>query len=339
MAEPAEEPAVFAGRSIGGLIGGRPVRLVYKEEKLQQNVFPRFKQVFQAHGCDEVGDWWDLLCAILFGGKVSLQGPKYINRKTYNPETMRQKFMRSHRDLVDELMTIIFNEQANIPYLPISQPTSFKEIQGSFEFDTSTAKRQATIMYRAVDKQPDDLYRVIIHGEGKENLFTHTFQFQPSQPWIYARYQTGAAAPAGRMGTSDEDSSVGAGEDACAGDEVRPVGESRRRRRVCRTRSRSAKVEGHGVTRQPEGHEAAKPQAASPRAARGPRLAARRLMQQVKSVKTMKGCLQGSASDEVHRLRPVDDSDDDEARTPRTRSRVGPLGVGPLSGGGSRRRQ
>ena len=119
-------------------------------------------------------------------------------------------------------------------------------------------------------------------------------------------------------------------EDACAGDEVRPVGESRRRRRVCRTQSRSAKVEGH---------EAAKPQAASPPLT--PRLAARRLiiMQEVKNVKER---LQGSASDEVRRLRPVDDSDDDEARTPRTRSRVGPLGVGPLSaqvsGGGSRRR-
>ena len=327
------EPEVFSGRSIGGLIGGRPVRLVYKEEKLQQNVFPRFKQVFQAHGCDEVGDWWDLLSAIIFGGDVSLQGPKYINRKKYNPKTMRQMFMRSHRDLVVELMTIVLNEQANIPFRPISQPTSFKEIQGSFEFDTSTAKRKATIIYRAVDKQPDDVYRVIIHGEGKENLFTHTFRFQPSQSWISARYQsnqTGAAAPAGTMGTSDEDSSGGAGEDACAGDEVRPVGESRRRRRVCRTQSRSAKVEGH---------EAAKPQAASPPLT--PRLAARRLiiMQEVKNVKER---LQGSASDEVRRLRPVDDSDDDEARTPRTRSRVGPLGVGPLSaqvsGGGSRRR-
>ena len=271
------EPEAFAGRAIGCLIGGRPVRLVYKEEQLQQNVFPRFKQAFQAHGCDEVGDWWELLCAILFGGDVSLQGPKYINRKTYNMKTFRQKFMRSHRDLVVELMTIVFNEQANIPFRPISQPTSFEEFQGRFEFDTSTAKRKATIIYRAVDKQPDessdDVYRVIIHGEGKENLFTNTFRFQPSQFWISARYQTGAAAPA----TSDEDSSVGAGEDAC------------------------------------------------------------------EEVKTVKGLrLQGSASDEVRRLRPVDNSDDDEARTPRTRSRVGPLGVGavgPLSGGGSRRRQ
>lgn len=271
------EPEAFAGRAIGCLIGGRPVRLVYKEEQLQQNVFPRFKQAFQAHGCDEVGDWWELLCAILFGGDVSLQGPKYINRKTYNMKTFRQKFMRSHRDLVVELMTIVFNEQANIPFRPISQPTSFTEFQGRFEFDTSTAKRKATIIYRAVDKQPDessdDVYRVIIHGEGKENLFTNTFRFQPSQFWISARYQTGAAAPA----TSDEDSSVGAGEDAC------------------------------------------------------------------EEVKTVKGLrLQGSASDEVRRLRPVDNSDDDEARTPRTRSRVGPLGVGavgPLSGGGSRRRQ
>ena len=247
---------------------------MYKEEQLQQNVFPRFKQAFQAHGCDEVGDWWELLCAILFGGDVSLQGPKY------NMKTFRQKFMRSHRDLVVELMTIVFNEQANIPFRPISQPTSFTEFQGRFEFDTSTAKRKATIIYRAVDKQPDessdDVYRVIIHGEGKENLFTNTFRFQPSQFWISARYQTGAAAPA----TSDEDSSVGAGEDAC------------------------------------------------------------------EEVKTVKGRLQlrlqGSASDEVRRLRPVDNSDDDEARTPRTRSRVGPLGVGavgPLSGGGSRRRQ
>ena len=323
----AEEPEVFSGRSIGVLIGGSPVwlRLVYKEEILQQNVFPRFKQVFEAHGCDEVGDWWDLLRAILFGGDVSLQGPKYINRKTYDPKTMRQTFMQSHRDLVVELMTIVFNEQANIPFSPISQPTSFKEIEGSFEFDTSTAKRKATIIYRAVE--PDDVYRVIIHGEGKENLFTHTFRFQPSQFWISARYQsnqTGAAAPAGTMGTSDEDSSVGAGEDreeasavgssdedslvgagedACAGDDVCPVGESRRVLRSSRTRSMSAKDEGH------EAAKAAKPQAASPR---------------------------------VRRLLPVDDSDDDGARTPRTRSQVGPLGVGPLSaqvsGGGSRRR-
>ena len=179
---------------------------MYKEEQLQQNVFPRFKQAFQAHGCDEVGDWWELLCAILFGGDVSLQGPKYINRKTYNMKTFRQKFMRSHRDLVVELMTIVFNEQANIPFRPISQPTSFTEFQGRFEFDTSTAKRKATIIYRAVDKRPDessdDVYRVIIHGEGKENLFTNTFRFQPSQFWISARYQTGAAAPAAARGVA-----------------------------------------------------------------------------------------------------------------------------------------
>ena len=163
---------------------------MYKEETLQHNIFPRFKQVFQAHGCDEVGDWWELLCAVLYGGAVSLQGPKYINRKTYDEKTMREKFLRSHRDLVDDLMTIVFNEQANIPFHPISQPTSFEMMEGSFEFNASIAKRKATIIYRAVDKQPDDLYRVIIHGEGKENLLTHTFRFQPSQSWLSARYQT-----------------------------------------------------------------------------------------------------------------------------------------------------
>ena len=186
----AEEPEGYSGRSVGGIIGGRFVKVIYKEEKLQHNIFPRFKQVFQAHGCDEVGDWWELLCAVLYGGAVSLQGPKYINRKTYDAKTMREKFLRSHRDLVDDLMTIVFNEQANIPFHPISQPTSFEMMQGSFEFNASIAKRKATIIYRAVDKQPDDLYRVIIHGEGKENLLTHTFRFQPSQSWLSARYQT-----------------------------------------------------------------------------------------------------------------------------------------------------
>ena len=188
---PADKmPEGYSGRSVGGIIGGRFVKVIYKEEKLQHNIFPRFKQVFQAHGCDEVGDWWELLCAVLYGGAVSLQGPKYINRKTYDEKTMREKFLRSHRDLVDDLMTIVFNEQANIPFHPISQPTSFEMMQGSFEFNASIAKRKATIIYRAVDKQPDDLYRVIIHGEGKENLLTHTFRFQPSQSWLSARYQT-----------------------------------------------------------------------------------------------------------------------------------------------------
>jgi hypothetical protein len=88
-------------------------------------------------GFEGDGDWWKLLTTVAIGDTFSLNGPKYPNPKSYKPETMKDVFMLAERNLAHALMTAVFCKE--VPYG--CSPISFKEVYGSFKFDTHTAFR------------------------------------------------------------------------------------------------------------------------------------------------------------------------------------------------------
>jgi hypothetical protein len=91
--------------------------------------------------------------------------------------------MRAERTLAHALMTAVFCKQ--VPYG--CSPISFKEVNGSFKFDTNTAFRRATHVFLAETGSEKDLYRITIEGAGND-LSKHRFTFEPSLTWLCSRY-------------------------------------------------------------------------------------------------------------------------------------------------------
>ena len=178
----------FSGISftLAPLDNGQTIKIVYDWRQLVGSLFPAFKEAFLALGFDEV-PWEDLLKVVTVGGELCLKGKKFINRTTYSMRTMQRVFMPRERALVENLMTIVFNDKGNVSYMRELAP--FKEVATGFKFDASIALRKTTVVFHAVDQPREDTYRVIIEGEGKgANLCTHLFKFQPSRSWLYRRY-------------------------------------------------------------------------------------------------------------------------------------------------------
>ncbi len=164
------------------------IKVLFRHDQMEEKIFPAFKRTFEAYKFNQV--WWtDLLKAMTIGGNIQLTGPKFINRKSYNPDTIPIVFMRRIREFVGELMNIVFNDEANLPFQRQRALAPCNEVEGSFEFKPSTAFRKSTVYYHVEDGPEDDTYRVIIEGEGKgKNLCTHLFQFEPSLNWLAYRY-------------------------------------------------------------------------------------------------------------------------------------------------------
>ena len=162
------------------------IKILYLMPQLCEHLYPAFAAAFRLHGFDAV-PWKDLLYALTIGGEVDLKGKKFYNRKTYSPHTMDKVFMRRERDLVLELMTIVFDTRVTLAYA--RELTPFKQVSASLQFDSSIALRKTILLFRADDGPMEDLYRVIIEGEGAgDNLRIHRFKFQPSRCWHQARY-------------------------------------------------------------------------------------------------------------------------------------------------------
>ena len=162
------------------------IKVLYPMPQLCEHIFPALATAFRIHGFDAV-PWKGLLKKLTVGGEVDLNGKKFYNRKTYSPHTMEKVFMRRERDLVLELMTIVFYNRVTLPYA--REPTPFKQVSASLQFDTSIALRKTILLFHADDGSMEDLYRVIIEGKGAgDNLRIHRFKFQPSRCWHQARY-------------------------------------------------------------------------------------------------------------------------------------------------------
>ena len=169
------------------LSNGHRCRFVYKLQQLEESVFPALKREFQESGFGEV-PWVDFLRLVTTGGEVTLEGPKFINRKSYNPVHMMETvFMRRERAFAMALLTIVFSKASNVPYK--REPVSLEAVATRLKFDASIALRKTTVIFHAENASHDDIYRIIIEGEGKgKNLHKHRFKFQPSESWLCHRY-------------------------------------------------------------------------------------------------------------------------------------------------------
>ena len=175
----------FLGKcAIYSFPNGRKVKLIYKQNHLDGNIFPDLRTALDERGFEKV-DFWDLLTTVAFGGTFSLKGPRFLNPRSYDLKTMKSAFMARERNLVDALMVIVFSKEGNVAYG--SSPISFKEVNGGFKFDTKIAYRKTTIYYRAENQSEDDVFRVTIEGTGHDHSM-HQFKFEPSINWLFNRY-------------------------------------------------------------------------------------------------------------------------------------------------------
>ena len=165
------------------LPNGHHIKLFYMDRQLNEVIYPAMIRALQEGGFEGDGDWWNLLTVVANGGEISLNGPKYPNPRRYQPDTIKDVFMRAERTLAHALMTAVFCKE--VPYG--CSPISFKEVNGSFKFDTHTAFRQATFVLQAGNGSGKDLYRITIEGTG-DDLTIHRFTFRPSLTWLCSRF-------------------------------------------------------------------------------------------------------------------------------------------------------
>ena len=165
------------------LPNGHNIKLLFTDRQLNEGIYPAMIRALKEGGFEGDGDWWKLLTTVAIGDTFSLNGPKYPNPKSYKPETMKDVFMLAERNLAHALMTVVFCKE--VPYG--CSPISFKEVYGSFKFDTHTAFRQATFLLQAENGSAKDLYRITIKGTG-DDLSMHWFTFEPSVTWLCSRF-------------------------------------------------------------------------------------------------------------------------------------------------------
>ena len=165
------------------LPNGHNIKLLFTDRQLNEGIYPAMIRALKEGGFEGDGDWWKLLTTVAIGDTFSLNGPKYPNPKSYKPETMKDVFMLAERNLAHALMTAVFCKE--VPYG--CSPISFKEVYGSFKFDTHTAFRQATFVLQAGNGSGKDLYRITIEGTG-DDLSMHWFTFEPSLTWLCSRF-------------------------------------------------------------------------------------------------------------------------------------------------------
>ena len=164
------------------------IKVLYRHDQIEEKIVPAFKKTFEAYKFNQV-KWTDLLEAMTVGGAIQLTGPEFISRKSFNADPIPNVFMRRIREFVGELMNIVFNDEANLPFQRQRALAPCNEVAARFMFKPSTAFRKSTVYFHAEDGPEDDTYRVIIEGEGKgKNLRTHLFQFEPSLNWLVYRY-------------------------------------------------------------------------------------------------------------------------------------------------------
>ena len=179
------EGECYPGRCVfSTLPNGHKIKILYKNSQLEEAIYPNLSRTLQEGGFQAEGrDWWNFLKMVATGGTTSLNGPRFPNPKYYKLATMQAEFMRAERTLAHALLTAVFCKE--VPYG--CSPISFKEASGCFKFDTDTAFRRATHVFRAENESEKDLYRITIEGTG-HNLSMHRFSFEPSLTWLCRRY-------------------------------------------------------------------------------------------------------------------------------------------------------
>ena len=198
-----EDTGSFHGRCVmyAPLSNGHRMRLLYKSSQLEEFIYPDLKRSLQEGGFQVEANMWKLLQKVAVGGTMSLNGPRFPNPKSYKLATMQAEFMRAERTLAHALLTAVFCKE--VPYG--CSPISFKEVSGCFKFDTDTAFRRATHVFRAENESEKDLYRITIEGTGHD-LSMHRFTFEPSLTWLCRRYPDKSGVTASSGGAIGSDS-------------------------------------------------------------------------------------------------------------------------------------
>jgi hypothetical protein len=177
------------------LPNGHKIQIMFFERQLNEEIYPAMIRAFTEGGFEGDGDWYKLLITVAIGGTIDLNGPRYPNPKSYQMDTIRNEFMSAERNLAHALMTEVFCKE--VPYG--CSPISFQEVNGHFKFDTRTAFRQATLIFKAENESSTDLYRITIKGFG-EDLFKHQFTFEPSATWVCSRFPSNFQVTNSRTG-------------------------------------------------------------------------------------------------------------------------------------------
>ena len=197
------EGECYPGRCVfSTLPNGHTIKILYKNSQLEEAIYPNLSRTLQEGGFQAEGrDWWNFLKMVATGGTTSLNGPRFPNPKSYKLATMQAEFMRAERTLAHALLTAVFCKEVAYGCSPIS----FKEVSGCFKFDTDTAFRRATHVFRAENESEKDLYRITIEGTGHD-LSMHRFTFEPSLTWLCRRYPDKSGVTASSGGAIGSDS-------------------------------------------------------------------------------------------------------------------------------------
>ncbi len=129
-----------------------------------------------------------LLRKVFFGGSISFNGTKFIDGPM-------EDILRKERDFVRKIMITVFNKEDNKPDQMELEITPIEEVDTSIQYDSAIAgeHRVSTTIFHPVGYDRNELYRVIIEGQGNEpaKLMNHVFHFRPSLNWLNRRYPSG----------------------------------------------------------------------------------------------------------------------------------------------------
>ena len=120
-----------------------------------------------------------------------LTGLKFMNKKSYSLDYLRNKFLSNELALADAVLKIIFCEADSVA--KNSSPISLASQKSELLFNVNTAFRQAVVFYNPSDSAPNDLLRVIISGVGID--IPSTMQFESSKVWHTNRYWNPRCGP------------------------------------------------------------------------------------------------------------------------------------------------
>ena len=93
-----------------------------------------------------------------------LTGLKFMNKKPYSPDHLRNKFLSNELALADAVLKIIFCEADSAA--KNSSPISLTSEKYELLFNVNTAFHQVVVFYKPSNSAPNDLLRVKIGGVG-----------------------------------------------------------------------------------------------------------------------------------------------------------------------------
>ena len=164
---------------------GYPNPVHYRDDCLKGILFPKLVNTISKFGVQCLSAEEVLRHAIGHSpDPLILKGMKFVNKKSYTDDYMRNKFLCNELALADAVLKIIFCEADSVA--KNSSPISLTSQKSELSYDVNTAFRQAVVFYNPFDSAPNDLLRVTIEGVGIDS--PSTMKFERSKVWHTNRY-------------------------------------------------------------------------------------------------------------------------------------------------------